>query len=483
MVMTRRAFGLGALAAVGLSHGHPAPARAQRGPARRADVDTLVIGAGISGLNAALLLEGEGQRVAILEARSRAGGRIYTLGHLPGHPEMGFNTMGSGYGRGIDAARRAGVELVETRGAARAGAPQTLFLDGRHVSRESWASLPTNPFPEEFRTLLPWEIVPRLISRHPQLRDWTRWAEPGQAPLDIPLRDFLKPFGLSDAAIRLAYDTAPSYGLSAWDISALMLQANDGFIKGQIAIGPKTYAVRNGNSALIEGLRKLLRGDLILGAAVARVESGSTGVTVTCDDGRVFRAGRVICSLPLTAVRRIAFEPGLSGAQAGAVATIPYQPFSNMFVSTTKPFWDDDGISPAMWTNSPAGVVLPQYFGATEGEVTGFLVQARGDLARYWDQLGHARAASVVIETLARLRPAAAGALKVEAVHSWGAEPYSGGAWAYFRPGQIRDFQSAIATPAGRVHFCGEHCAIGARGVEGALESSERAAIEVLTAG
>jgi monoamine oxidase len=37
-----------------------------------------------------------------------------------------------------------------------------------------------------------------------------------------------------------------------------------------------------------------------------------------------------------------------------------------------------------------------------------------------------------------------------------------------------------MAAPHGRIHFCGEHTALANRGMEAAMESGERAAIEVL---
>ena len=60
--------------------------------------------------------------------------------------------------------------------------------------------------------------------------------------------------------------------------------------------------------------------------------------------------------------------------------------------------------------------------------------------------------------------------------HSWEQDPFAGGAWAYFNPGTVTKFLPAMLQPRGRVHFCGEHTAVTARGMEGAMESGERAA-------
>jgi monoamine oxidase len=36
-----------------------------------------------------------------------------------------------------------------------------------------------------------------------------------------------------------------------------------------------------------------------------------------------------------------------------------------------------------------------------------------------------------------------------------------------------------MAQAHGRIHFCGEHTAVSNRGMEGAMESGERAALEI----
>jgi monoamine oxidase len=65
-------------------------------------------------------------------------------------------------------------------------------------------------------------------------------------------------------------------------------------------------------------------------------------------------------------------------------------------------------------------------------------------------------------------------------MHSWGADPYAGGAWAYFRPGDVTRYAAVLANPHGRLQFCGEHLALQSRGMEGAMESAEEAVAAIL---
>ncbi|MBF7013505.1 NAD(P)/FAD-dependent oxidoreductase [Novosphingobium resinovorum] len=485
MTMDRRSFTLGmANGAIGVGMASMLPAAALAAPAKKAaaGLDVLVLGAGVSGLQAAWMLEEQGLKVAVLEGRQRVGGRVMTLLDEPGYPEMGFNSMGEGYGRGIDAAQRAGVTLEDIGGRYRVGKPPMLWMNGQPLTREEWARHPGNPFPDAMKSVLPAEMVNKLVAERTPLKDWNAWTDPASAVLDVPLHDFLRAQGLSDPAIRLANDVSPYYGTNSWDVSALMLEFNDGFVKAQFEAGTKSFGVKGGNLHLPMGMAKLLKGDVILGKEVVAIEATDSGSTVYCRDGSTFSAKRVICSLPFSTLRYVKILPGLSGAQAEAVSQIAYQPLSMAFLTATAPFWDEDGLSPGMWTDGLAGTVIPQHYGATPDEVTGLLVQARGGLANYWDRLGRDKALAMIVAQIEAMRPAVKGKLVARTYFSWSQEVFNGGDWAYFGPGQVSRLVPEMSKPAGRLHFCGEHTATGARGLEGALESAERVALEILEA-
>lgn len=460
----------------------PVAAASRKLAAKTKQPDVIILGAGVSGLNAAKLLEEQGSTVLVLEGRQRVGGRVLTLADQPGYPEMGFNSMGAGYGRGIDAAKRAGIELVDVSSRYTVDPRQQLVVAGQSIaSREEWAVSPLNPLPDAMKKIMPWEVVPGVMMQSPRLPDWTEWPNANPA-MDISMHDHLASKGLSDDAIRLVFDSAPYAGVNSYDSAALNYDFNFGWIKSQSSAGSQSYAVKDGNYKLPEAMRALIKGDVLLGKQVVGIENDTSGVTVTCADGSSYRAGRVLCSLPFSTLRYIRIRPGLTGPQAKAVATLGYQPLSIAFFTVKAPYWETDKLPPSMWTDGVLGTVIAQHYGETAQEVTGLCLFARGRLAQYWDRLGEDAALRMLTEKLGKLRPASKGLVTGAAYHSWAGEPFNGGDWAYFQPGQVSSFATTMAAPSGRMHFCGEHTAATNRGLEGALESSERAVLEVLSA-
>src|SRR5258705_12458402 len=68
------------------------------------------------------------------------------------------------------------------------------------------------------------------------------------------------------------------------------------------------------------------------------------------------------------------------------------------------------------------------------------------------------------------------------AVFRWSAEPWTRGAFAVYRPGQMTTLMPVLASPESVLHFAWGHTSIWTGWMEGALESGERAAREVLSA-
>lgn len=448
-------------------------------PATRS-YDAVVLGAGVSGLQAAHLLEEAGLNVAVLEARPRVGGRVLTLKQLPGYPEMGFNSMGAGYGRGLDLAKQLQLDMAEVGHRYSFGQPPVVFLGGEAISREAWASHPANPFPAQIKSAFPAEAAFMLLAAKAPIADWTRWMDPVNRAQDISFAEFLKQGGMNEDAIRLAYDHIPYHGRDASDVSSLMMAFNSGFVGSQMAAGGESFAVSGGNYQLTEAMAARLKGDVLTGMPVQSISSSDGRYEVVCRDGTRFLADKVVCALPLTALRKIELELPLQDDQAEAIKETPYQPISIVQLQPKTPFWEEDGLSPSMWHDGFASTVIAHRYGKTPEEVTGLMVQARGNLALEWDNLGKQDVYDRLISTIEKLRPAAKGALEPLHYHSWSQEEFSGGAWAYYRPGQATRFPQVVARAIGSVHFCGEHTEFAARGVEGALASAERVALEVM---
>jgi monoamine oxidase len=167
--------------------------------------------------------------------------------------------------------------------------------------------------------------------------------------------------------------------------------------------------------------------------------------------------------------------------QERAIKTVAYAPCTQVHMVSKRAFWEDDGLPAYMWTDGPAGFVAPNRNDDSPEEITSLTAWGRGFLARYLDRLGPEGAKAAVINAIEKLRPAAKGQLEALYVKSWELDEFAGGAdFMVWGPGQITEFFGELWAPHGRIHFCGEHTAMLERGMEGAMESGERVALEVL---
>lgn len=468
--LDRRSF-LAAGAAAALAR----PALAQSSP------DVIVIGAGLSGLYAAQLLEEQGARVTVIEGRKRIGGRIFTLDDVPGHPEGGGNGIGAGYARVIDMAKRSGVKLIPVRQRTETTQSDTVInLRGRNISLSEWPTSPLNPFPADRRGKLPWAYPFDLYAKANPLKEGDVWTDPRFARFDISLYEFMRAQGADEATIDLALGTGMLYGSNPYDFSLLALFHTFAWGAQQLAFGREAYAIDGGNQRLPEAMARRLKGVVETGRTVTGIATDKTGATVTCADGSTRRAKAVVVTTPFTALRSVRFDPVLPALQAEAIDQLGYSTAFQAHFVADRPFWLDDGMPANMWTDGPAGRFAALRYGADPNQVTSFLAFVNGAQGERLDRMPPDAAAAEILEFLARVRPSTKGRLRAVKTLSWQRDPFAGGIYSAWKPGQITRYASTIAKPHGNIFFAGEHTAMLNRGMEGAMESGERAVGEVL---
>jgi monoamine oxidase len=440
---------------------------------RRTDV--LVLGAGLSGLHAALQLQDLGIDVQVIEANTRVGGRVWTRREIYGRPETGAHQVGANYGRVRDNCRKFGVVLEDPL-PGNAGELNVfefaISTNDARVRREPWTAAELARLARHERDIPPYDLYKHYIKDNPlpgpDAADDARFAK----YRTMSLRDLFRERGASDAALQILEgqtiaaslaDYCALDELKRWSIWRLDAQ------RGSYSV------MRDGTSALPEAMARALAKPVALGRGVVAIQEERDGVRVTCADGETWSARYVVCSIPLGVLRRTQLDLPLSAVHRRAIAELPYSSQMQVYLRPLRPFWEDDGLPRNTWTDGPLEIVMwaPSHT-APDGYIHAAINGWQADAMR---KVPPEQRKDYVLKTLARIRPATEGAVEYLTSHDFEASRFTRGAYCYLKPGQYGTLSDALTRPAGRVHFCGEHVSNLFAGMEGACESADDAVL------
>ena len=293
--------------------------------------DVTVIGAGLSGLMAALSLKDLGYNVTVLEASSRVGGRAYTADSIDGRPEHGASGVGPLYARTRDVAERLGVGLAQ---GSNINAPFTFSVRGQLVRKEDWESSSLNEMVGEERAVLPSALLGYYLTKYNPFSDIEQWLEDGAEVYDISIGEWLQQIGASPAAIHLMNEGLVAPNLSNAPLLTMLQEMTRMLmpVGSAEAAGPSTdenvfqqgaltsARVVGGTSRLPEAMANELGESIRLNKIVTRIDMDDTTADITCLDGSRFTSNFVVAAIPFSVLRRVTITPTLAGDQGEAKA-------------------------------------------------------------------------------------------------------------------------------------------------------------------
>lgn len=424
----------------------------------RADdsLNIVVIGAGIAGLAAARKLQAAGHTVAILEARNRIGGRIFTSRDI-GAPI----DLGAGWIHGAEdsdhptvrLAREASAEFVETD----FDAVQVFEKDGEELDFDAAADAN-----ERIRS--------RLFSRKAQLQGGGRDVSTASV-LDALLADS----GLEDSVQRLIHwSIRTDFGVELGvDLDWLSLR----YLDEDLKYGDVESVFPRGYGQLTDFLARGL--NVQTGTVVRSIELAGDGVKIDSNRGAL-AADRVIVTAPLGVLKanRIQFKPGLSEEKQRAIQALGVGALEKIVLRFPRQFWPEEtfqfgyapwrGERPAIheFYNYAPVANLPILVGLGAGE--------QGRALQRDPRAAAAGMLQILKEIFGNSIPAPVG----QQASAWTSDPFSLGSYSYVATGASLAQCETLAKPIeDRIFFAGEHTSAKYPGTtHGALLSGLRAA-------
>jgi putrescine oxidase len=441
--------------------------------------DVVIIGAGASGLTAATELKKAGLTVAVLEARDRVGGRLWTDDIDGAMLEIG----GQWVSPDQDALKSTLAELgLETYSRYREG--ENIYLnENGDLSRFEGEIFPVPPKTEaEIVTLiekldaLVAEIDPDRPWEHPLAKDldeisFSRWLETQTD--DQEARDNIGMF------IAGAMLTKPAHAFSA--LQALLMAASAGSFSNLVdADFILDERVIGGLQQVPLLLAERLGGDVRLGQAVRTLRWHEGGVTAITDSVEV-KARFAIIAVPPILISRIGYEPPLPRRQQQLHQHLSMGFVIKVHAVYETPFWREAGLSGTAF--SPYELVHEAYdntnYGDSRGTLVGFVADEAADGVF---ALTAEERKQRILTSLSHYYGDKALEPVVYYESDWGSEEWTRGAYAAsFDMGGLARYGADLRTPVGPIWFsCSDMAGKGYQHVDGAIRVGRETAAGII---
>lgn len=412
----------------------------------------IVIGAGFAGLAAAHQLRKKKLNVTVLEARSRMGGRVFSFNAVPEEKlviELGAEWVGKSHERIQNLCNEFGLELFNNQFETH------LLYKGNYYGKGQWKY--SDEWDKKWASLL--KNYPHMTDaqkRELDKYDWWRYlVNNGCDGRDLDIRELLD---------------STDFGESIRHVSAFAALAEyaESSEKNEM-----DYKIRGGNGQLAEKFaEKIGRDKILLNHAVTKVEQTKTGVKVTCSNGKVFTADKLICTVPTFSLRKIQWLPGLPKEKVDAINQLQYARINKHPVLFSDRFWPEDM---DMVTDGPTHY----FYHATKNQPSkkGILISYTiGDKAAVAANQDDAYHKAVISQALQPGFGDVQSKMENQWNYYWGNDEFSKGAYALYGIGQWFTLMPVLKKPFLHTYFAGEHLADWQGFMEGAIQTGEEAA-------